>query len=79
MKVANAFSFGEHQILWLAGGLAVYRKPGEEELFENLDEAVKSHPYDFKRDLALIQDWENGYLLPGDESFNWPFEFQVQD
>ena len=44
LKVANAFSKGEHQVLWLAGGDAVYLKPGYEEIFDTLDEAMKHCP-----------------------------------
>jgi hypothetical protein len=44
LKVVNAFKSGEHQILWLAGGMAIYQRPGVEEIFETLDDAMKHCP-----------------------------------
>jgi len=66
LKVVNAFSSGDHQVLWLAGW-AVYKKPGYEEIFETLDEAVKHCPVQLDSDEKLIEQWAGGYQLPADE------------
>lgn len=80
VKVANAFSAGEHQILWLAGGFAVYRKPGYEEIFNTLDEALNHCPVKLERDEDLFKEWAGGYKLPADEEDrHWPEVFLVPD
>lgn len=77
MKVANAFSSGDHKILWLAGGMAVYQKPGSEELFSTLDEAMKNCAVNLHltQDATLIEQWKGGYELPADEYHDWPSAF----
>lgn len=80
LKVVNAFSSGEHQLLWLAGGYAVYRKPGSEEIFTTLDEALKRCPDEMTQDLKLLGEWKGGYELPADEEHSWPEAFvQAED
>ena len=78
MKIANAFSSGDHKILWLAGGMAVYQKPGYEEIFNTLDEAMKHCPTDLIQDLKLIEQLKAGYELPADEYFDWPHAFLAE-
>jgi len=78
LKVANAFSNGEHQVLWLAGGYAVYLKPGYEEIFDTLDEAMRHCPVSLERDQALIEKWKGGYELPADEDHDCPAEFLAE-
>jgi hypothetical protein len=77
LKVVNAFSSGEHKILWLAGGMAVYQKPGYEETFSTLDEAMKNCSVNLHltQDPALIEQWKAGYELSADEHYNWPNAF----
>jgi hypothetical protein len=78
LKVVNAFSNGEHQVLWLAGGMAVYRKLGYEEIFDTLDEALKRSPVTLTRDQELIEQWGDGYKLPADEEHDCPSEFLAE-
>jgi len=79
LKVVNAFKSGEHQILWLAGGMAIYQRQGVEEIFETLDEAMKHCPVDMTQDLKLIERWKTGYELPADEHFDWPANFLADE
>lgn len=79
LKVANAFSSGEHKILWLAGGMAVYLKADSEHLFSTLDEAMKNCPVNLTQDLKLIEQWKGGYELPADEFAEWPNAFLADD
>ena len=75
MKVANAFTSasGKHQIIWLAGGYAVYLfGDGRQEIFETLDEAMKLCDEDVVHDPELLKKWAEGYDLPADEDHKWP-------
>lgn len=79
LKVANAFSSGDHKILWLAGGMAVYLKPDSHELFNTLDEAMKNCPVNLTQNLKLIEEWKGGYELPADEYVEWPNAFLADE
>lgn len=79
LKVANAFSSGDHKILWLAGGMAVYLKPDSEHLFNTLDEAMKNCPVNLTQDMKLIEQWKGGYELPADEYAEWPNAFLADE
>lgn len=79
LKVANAFSSGDHKILWLAGGMAVYLKRGSEELFNTLDDAMKNCPVNLTQDQKLIEHWKGGYELPADEYAQWPNAFLADE
>lgn len=82
MKVANAFSSasGRHQIIWLAGGYAVYLGGGAEEIFETLDDAMTKCDEDVVHDPELLKKWAGGYDLPADEDHDWPEIFlQTED
>jgi hypothetical protein len=79
LKVANAYRKGEIVILWLAGGYAVFRHQGQEEIFDTLDEAAAKAGWDLEQDPELVKAWSCGYELPADEDFDWPEIFLVKD
>jgi hypothetical protein len=79
LKVANAYRSGEQEILWLAGGYAVYRHNGKEEIFECLDEAAERAGWHLEQDPELLKAWACGYDLPADEDLDWPEIFLVKE
>lgn len=79
LKVANAYSNGKHQILWLAGGYAVLMADGKEEIFESLEEAAAKAGWQLEQDTKLLSEWSKGYELPADEDQRWPEMFLVKE
>ena len=79
LKVANAYRKGEIEILWLAGGYAVLRQEGKEEIFDTLDEAATKAGWGLEQDPELVKAWSKGYELPADEDQKWPEIFLVKD
>ena len=56
----------------------MYLKPGYEEIFDTLDEAMKHCPESLERDQELIEKWKGGYELPADEDHDCPAEFLAE-